>query len=76
LYTWSAYQEPYTGGGTSGETDNEVAAREMLSRLMIHLAADHPDAGGIIDMDDLAADVVSELGLETTAESRPTDATL
>lgn len=66
LYTWSAYPDPYTGGGTSGETGNEVAAREMLSRLMLALASDHPDAGGIIDMDDLAADVVSDLGLDST----------
>jgi hypothetical protein len=60
LYTWSAYPG-----------HNAEAAVEMLSRLMIHLASDHPDAGGIIDMDDLAADIVSELGLESVAPVDP-----
>ena len=66
LYHWSAYPEPFTGGETSGESGNEAAAQEMLSRIMLYLAASEvaSDWDGIIDMDDLAADVVADLGLE------------
>lgn len=75
LYTWSAYPEPHETeivwrDGTA-LTNNQVAAQEMLSRLMIHLAE---DAGGLIVIDDLAADIVQEMGLEAMPQT-PQEAT-
>lgn len=64
LYAWRAYpmlsQEiDFKGAALSF---NEVCAQEMLDHIVIHLA---DDRGGVIDLDDLAAEIVAEQGLET-----------
>lgn len=70
LYTWSAYPQAHEteivwqDGSTL--TNNEVAAREMLERLMAYLAA---DLGGLIVIDDIAADIVQGMGLEATSQT-------
>lgn len=61
LYVWSAYPEVYRHCVTSEHTTgNEVAAHEMLERLVLHLAS---GKGGMIDLDEVSASVVDDLGL-------------
>lgn len=68
LYSWTAYhvasEETDTKTGAALSV-NEVAANEMLVRLMAYLSA---DLGGLVVIDDLATDIVQELGLEAAPE--------
>lgn len=59
LYRWSAYPHSLDEAGMT--IANEVAADELLSRLVKRLAE---DAGGIIEMDEMASEVAQFLGLE------------
>ena len=67
LYTWSAYPDQTEEGivwkDGSVLTGNKLAAEEMLERLMAYLSS---DLGGLMVIDDLATDIVQELGLEAT----------